>query len=221
MIIHNDIEQGSGLWHQLRLGKVTASNAHRLLTPAKFHTFYLELLSERLTNVCIESYTSDAMQWGIDQEPFALEWYEKKMGCEITTCAFIELENLNAGCSPDALVGKEGMIQVKCPNPKGHIQYIIEGPTNEIITQMQFEMFCYEAKWNDFLSFDPRYPGDLVGYVKRLLRDDALIKKLESLTTRMNTMIDAFLFDRNISIEKVDIVERKLELDKLSRYLGA
>lgn len=202
MIIHN-CEQRSGIWHNLRLGKVTASNAHRLLTKAKFETYFVELLAETVTRHLTEHFVSESMQWGIDHEEEAAEWYIDKTGLDARLCGFIEVEGLIAGCSPDLVIGDKGMAQIKCPTPKTHIGYIMSGPSSEIMAQMQFEMFCYQAEWNDFVSYDPRWPEHYKGYIQRLERNDAEIKVLEFKTREMQTLINEYLFDNSLEPRKV------------------
>lgn len=214
MIIHN-CEQRSGVWHALRSGKVTASNAHRLLTKAKFQAYFYELVHETITGELTEHYLSAAMQWGIDQEPFAMEWYAENVTQDVYTVGFIEVEGLIAGCSPDLLVGHDGLVQIKCPQ-KNHVAHIIEGPDKDYITQMQFEMFVTGRQWNDFLSYEPRWPENVRGHVIRIERDEEIIQELEAKTREMESLIDAFMIERNIVLRKMEI--EKQEIDK-SLYL--
>jgi len=201
MIIHN-VGQRSADWFKLRLGKVTGSNAHKLTAPARFKTYYTELLAETITRHVTEGHISDAMQWGIDNEPFAAEWYQEQTQFDVAICGFVEVEGMSAGCSPDLVIGEKGMCQIKCPSPKNHIDYIMNGPDREIQCQMQWEMFCYNAEWNDFVSFDPRWPDALKGTIHRIKRDDAMIAELVKKAKEMETMIQEFCFDHGIKIER-------------------
>lgn len=197
MIIHN-CEQRSGIWFNLRLGKITGSNAHKLTTPTKFGTYYCELLAETITRTVTEGHINDAMQWGIDNEPFAAEWYCEKTGLDASVCGFIEHDTLMAGCSPDLLVGDKGMAQIKCPNSKNHLDYTFNGPDKEIMYQMQWEMFVAEREWNDFISYDPRFKGELVGTIQRMERDDKVIATLVEKAKQMQDKVEMFLFDNDI-----------------------
>jgi len=198
MIIHN-VGQRSAEWFKLRLGKVTGSNAHKLTTKAKFETYYCELLAETITRSIKEGHLTDAMQWGIDNEPFAAEWYMEHTQQDVEVCGFIEHETLLAGCSPDLLVGDVGMAQIKCPDSKNHLNYRFNGPDKEIIYQMQWEMFIAQREWNDFVSYDPRFKGGLVGHVQRIYRDEIMIEKLVDAAKEMQSRIEMFLFDNGIS----------------------
>ena len=219
MIIHN-VGQRSSEWFKLRLGKITGSNAHKLLTKTKFKTYYYQLLAETITRVITEGHLSDAMQWGIDNEPFAAEWYEEQTGYDVSVCGFIEDENNIFGCSPDLLVGDIGMAQIKCPGSKTHLEYKINGPDDEAIYQMQWEMFVAERQWNDFISYDPRFKGKLVGHIKRIERDDSIIKKLETAAKDMQEQIQMFLFDNDIQVSRyVPIKPPEFNEADLAMYL--
>lgn len=230
MIIHN-CDQRSEMWYKLRTGKVTASNAHRLLTAEKMKTYALDLIAEQVTGELVEHYVSAEMQWGIDQEPFAMEWYQNHTGVEVETCGFIELEDIFAGCSPDLLVGSEGMVQIKCPKSSTHAKYFQNGPSSEIYAQMQFEMWIYGAKWNHFVSFDPRWPLKMQGKIHEVTRDDAFINKLRQKTIEILDNVNTFLFENDLQRKKISFTTaneiskaRELDLEKFtenaSRYIG-
>jgi putative phage-type endonuclease len=223
MIIHN-CEQRSGIWFNLRLGKITASNVHKLTTKAKFESYYYELLAETITRTVTEGYINDAMQWGIDNEPFAAEWYCDKTGLDASICGFIEDETSIAGCSPDLLVDPNGMAQIKCPNSKTHLYYRDYGPDKTIIYQMQWEMFVAQREWNDFISYDPRCKG-LEGHIHRIERNEKIITELKEYAKTMQDRIEMFLFDNDIIRQRYvpPIIAPELtaqDLDRIS-YLRA
>lgn len=224
MIIHN-CEQRSPEWYALRCGKITASNAHRLLTPAKAKTYMLELIAEQVTGVSTFGGVSEAMQWGIDQEPFAMEWYQEKTGFDVEVVGFVESEKLLIGCSPDLVVGAEGMAQIKCPTPKNHLDYFINGEDKEIYAQMQFEMLVYGAKWNDFVTFDPRWPDSMKGKIKRIMRDEIFVAELETKAREMLENVNLFMFENGLTRREMPSLEisvpsSAMVLDGLGSYLS-
>jgi len=200
MIIHQ-VGQRSADWFKLRLGKITGSNAHKLMTKAKFDSYYYELLAETITRTVTEGHINDAMQWGIDHEEEAAEWYMNQTKYDIEVCGFIEHDEHIFGCSPDLLVGDSGMAQIKCPNSKNHLYYRDHGPDKEIIYQMQWEMYVSERHWNDFISYDPRVKG-LEGHIQRIMRDDKIIGELLTKANEMQDKIEMFLFDNGIKVER-------------------
>ena len=179
-------EQGTDAWHQMRLGKVTASRMADVLSKgksgesasrAKYRT---ELVVQRLTGLPSESFTNAAMEWGTQTEPQARVAYEIATSNFVEQVAFIDHPTIKwFGCSPDGLVGN-GLIEIKCPNSSTHIDYLMDGkPPSKYIPQMQCQMAVTGSRWCDFVSFDPRLPDDLQLFVVRLDRDDEYIKEME------------------------------------------
>jgi putative phage-type endonuclease len=180
------VEQGTDAWHQLRLGKVTASRMADVLSKGKSgesasRTKYrTELVVQRLTGLPSESFTNAAMEWGTQTEPQARIAYEIATGNFVEEVAFIDHPTIKwFGCSPDGLVGN-GLIEIKCPNSSTHIDYLMDDkPPAKYIPQMQCQMAVTGSRWADFVSFDPRLPDDLQLFVVRLERDDEYIKAME------------------------------------------
>jgi putative phage-type endonuclease len=178
------IEQGSEAWMQLRSGKVTASKVSDVMsaiTTAGYRNYLADLVVERLTGNKTESFTNAAMQWGVDQEPLARAEYEVKTGNFVDQIAFVDHPTIvNFGCSPDGLVGDDGLIEIKCPNTATHIDYVMQDkvPT-KYIPQIQCQLAVTGRKWCDFVSFDPRLPDGLQMLIVRVDRDDEYIEKLQ------------------------------------------
>ena len=180
-----EIIQGTEEWKMLRLGKVTASRVKDIIATTKtgYSTsrdkYMTQLLLERLTNTVAESYTNDAMNWGVEQEPFARAAYEAKMGVLVDQIAFVNHPTIEmAGASPDGLVG-EGLVELKAPMSHTHLESILGGVDDQYKAQVQWQMACTGAKWTDLCSFDPRFPAELQLVIKRFERDDAFIATLE------------------------------------------
>ena len=160
------VQQGTPEWHQLRLGKVTASRVADILAKTKTGpsasrgNYLIELALQRVTKTIEESYTNAAMEWGTQTEPQARVAYEVKTGNFVDQVAFVDHPTIAGfGCSPDGLVGDSGLIEIKCPNSATHWSYIkANEPPNKYFIQMQAQMAVTGAKWCDFVSFDPRMP---------------------------------------------------------------
>ena len=172
----------------LRAGKVTASRVADVLSKVKSgesagrKNLKMDLVAERLTGKPTDSFTNSAMQWGTEQEPFARIAYEAYKGIFVEQIPFVDHPTIEwFGCSPDGLVGEDGLIEIKCPSTTTHIEYLQEGkPPSKYIPQMMAQMACTGRKWCDFASFDPRMPEELQLFVVRLNRDDAYIQEMEA-----------------------------------------
>jgi putative phage-type endonuclease len=195
------MEQKSEEWFAARLGKVTASKVSAVLAKKDSATrsdYLTDLVLERLTNKQQEFYQNDAMQWGTDTEPQARMAYEAFKGVLVDEMGFIDHPSIQYfGCSPDGLVDKDGLVEIKCPNSKTHLSTLLNGkiPT-KYIPQVQTQMAVMNRQWCDFVSFDPRLPEDLQLFVVRVNRDDEYIAKLEE-------EVVAFLDEVNETVTKL------------------
>lgn len=175
-------------WFRVRAGKVTASRIADVLAriksgaPAATRTAYMaQLAAERLTGTATESYTSPAMQWGIDNEAAAVARYEAENMVTVTAVDFVLHPTISfAGASPDGLVGDDGLCEIKCPHTHTHIATMLSGKIDSKYTkQMQWQMACTGRSWCDYVSFDPRLPLPLDYWCKRVERDDAVIADMQ------------------------------------------
>lgn len=184
----DEIIQGTDEWKQQRLGKVTASRVADVIAKTKSGysasraNYMAQLIAERLTGVVAESYTNAAMQHGTETEPEARCAYEFYQGTPVEQIAFVPHHKIDqAGCSPDGLVGQDGLVEIKCPNTATHLETLLgQAIPGKYEAQMQFQMACTGRKWCDFVSYDPRMPEHMRLFVKRLPRDDKKIAEIES-----------------------------------------
>jgi putative phage-type endonuclease len=181
------IEQGTPEWHQLRSGKVTASRVADILAQtrtgpsASRQNYLIELALQRSTGTIEPSYTNAAMEWGTQTEPQARVAYEVETGNFVDQVAFIDHPTIAwFGCSPDGLIGDDGLIEIKCPNSATHWEYFkAKKPPQKYVTQMQTQLCVTGRKWCDFVSFDPRMPSRSQLLIVRVERDEAFIAEIE------------------------------------------
>jgi len=202
------MQQGTDEWFAARLGKVTASRAADVMTKkgsAARANLSAQLVLERLTNTKGESFSSTAMQWGVDQEPFARAAYEARSGVWVDTVGFVQHPTIErAGASPDGLVGHDGLVEIKCPNTATMIDTLLTGKVpGNYATQMQMQMACTGRAWCDYAVFDSRMPVKAQLFVKRVQRDQKYIDDL-------NKEIIAFLAEVEISYQfLINYIESK------------
>jgi predicted phage-related endonuclease len=121
------------------------------------------------------------MVWGREQEPKARIAYEFFRDVGVAQVGFVDHPKIKgAGCSPDGLVGDDGLVEIKAPNSSTHLETLLGGTVpNKYLLQMQFQMACTGRKWADFVSYDPRFPQSMQMFVQRVERDDKLIADTE------------------------------------------
>lgn len=161
------IKQGTDEWHNARLGKVTASKLSAVMAKTKSGysatrtNYMMELICQKLSGQREESYTNAAMQRGNDLEPIARGAYEADKGVFVDEVGLIiHPAEIDFAASPDGLVGKDGLVEIKCPNTATHVEFLKNGkPKREYILQMHGQMLCTGRRWCDFVSYDDRLQG--------------------------------------------------------------
>jgi putative phage-type endonuclease len=193
-------EQRTEDWFAARLGKVTASSLHKVLAKTKTGygadrgNYMTQLVLERVTGSKAESYTNAAMQWGIDQEPFARAAYEAKTGVMVEEVGFMPHPTIDAsGASPDGLVGTDGMVEIKCPDSKTALEcWLSDKPVEaKYFAQMQWQMRCANRAWCDYVVFDPRMPAKAQLFITRVQRDDKWLADTETEVIKFLAEVDA------------------------------
>lgn len=180
------IEQGTDEWFDIRLGKATASRFKDILSTIKSgesaarRNYRAELVVERLTGKPLDRFKTSAMEWGTDTEDLARMTYMLTTGNKVEETGFWEHPALEAGASPDGLVGEDGLLEIKCKNLANHIETLRNGKMpKEHEAQVQGQMLMTNRKWCDFVSFAPELFENAQIMIVRIYRDDSYIKELE------------------------------------------
>ena len=191
MIILND-EQGSEAWLRSRIGKISASRGDSILTPtgkpsAQADKYINELIAQRLSGDLPETYTNVHMERGNELEPSARALYELVNDCTVDLAGFCLHPDLPAGFSPDGFVSTGGGLEIKCPAPHTHVEYLRKGkaPT-KYLPQMQMALWISGREWWDFMSYHPKMEPLIV----RVERDEEYIEKLQQEVTKAAKLID-------------------------------
>jgi len=196
MKIHNLVTQGSLEWLQLRLAKVTASEADQLVTPlwkvktgAAPQTLLYRKLAEKATgSPCEDAFESFAMAEGKLLEPEAIAYLELMEGVKVDRVGFVETDDGRAGCSPDGLIGDNNGLELKCPRPQKHIEYLMAGVLpSEYAAQVHWSMMvCERPRWT-FLSYARGFPPLIV----KVPRDPAAQASMAVALATFNAAFDA------------------------------
>lgn len=186
VVIHN-VEQRSEEWHALRKAyPLTASNAQAIGTNGKgLETLVWERMSKRYSSGIDEEYTNEHMERGVELEEQARSLYELETGRTAQTVGFITNESVSnvAGASPDSLVDKDGLLEIKCPNDTKFFRMIVEGIAvdPQYAWQCQMQMLITGRKWVDLCLYNPNFQQSFL--VDRIKPDKemqtALVKGLE------------------------------------------
>lgn len=177
-----DFPQRSDEWRAARVGRLTGSRAPHMMAKiqkgeaAARRNLRIGMGLERITNKPYERYfTTRVVQQGVDTEPLAVGTYEARTGNIVKRTGFLSCGPIMAGCSLDGHINNfEGILETKCPESATHYEYL---KTRQIPTDYRWQcihnMWISNAKWCDFVSFDPSFPEDLRYLCVRIERSDA------------------------------------------------
>ena len=151
-----------GEWMNKRAGSFTSSQIGCLFTEPRSKadkeagnlsetakTYIMQKVSELLTGTIRNTFKTPEMQWGLDQEPYAIELLKENYTDLVYYGAenpkFFEYSEFSGG-SPDA-VSHNIVFEIKCPNPATHIEYLLcendlKGYNKDYWYQLQMNMAC-------------------------------------------------------------------------------
>lgn len=199
--------QGSSQWFDLRKGIPTASNFSSVMAggEGKMRASYMKLLAaEQRSDRPIETYKNNDMQRGNDMEAEARGQYAMLSGLttrnfehsligdkELALVGFIR--NGGKGCSPDALVGTKGMLEIKTQRGDLIIDTLFNDRVPpEHMAQCQGNLWVAEREWIDLVIYWPGMPM----FSKRIYRDDAYI-------ARLKVAVEVFIEDLDAMVTKL------------------
>lgn len=174
------------------------------------------LVAERITNaVDPDAQLGGRDIWrGIDSEDPAREKYAEHYQVDVTQCGFIVLEDdgLRLGYSPDGLVGDDGLIEIKSPRQRGHVETVNGGEVPAFhMPQIQAGLLVSGRAWCDFISFN----GGMHLWVKRVLPDPAWFKAITAAVTEFETTIEQMVTTYRAGVEGFPMTERLPETTEM------
>ena len=202
-----EVMQGTEEWFRARLGIPTASRFADVMATIKTgeaaarRNYRAQLVVERLTGRRTEMFVSQAMKDGTEREPFARIEIEARLGRIISQPGFVKHDVIEAGASPDGMIDASIGVEIKCPIPATHFDYMsLPGGAcpPDYRWQVQGAMWITGASTWVFASFNPEFPEGSRLLLRWVKRNDADIKALEDGASQfIKELDDAERFVRN------------------------
>ena len=179
--IFEEIEQNTDAWRKLRAGLPTASEFSDVIAkkgprgglPKGRQKLMWRLAGEIITGEPEDTYSNPDMARGHAREDEARDLYAFLKDAEPKRVAFIR--NGNCGCSPDSLIGGDGLLEIKDAKPSVQIERLIHGALPpEHKAQVQGQLMVSGRQWVDFMS----HCRDLPPLIIRVERDEPYIAAL-------------------------------------------
>lgn len=177
-------QQNSLEWLTARAGLVTASEIDALVSPTfeirkglGVQTYLAQKVAEKWLQGPIPGHMDLTMEIGHILENEAIPAYEFEHSLKIERVGLITDDFNRYGCSPDGLIGEHGGIEIKCPEPKAHVKYLLENKLpNDYATQVHFSLFVTGRKWWKFMSYRRGFPTFLL----TIERDEKLMQVFQA-----------------------------------------
>jgi len=186
-------EQGSEDWFRARAGIPTASEFSTIMASGRGggesktrKTYMLKLAGEILTGEPMERFNNPFLDRGHAMEAEARDLYAFMADVDPEQVGFVL--SGRKGCSPDALVGSAGLLEIKTKAPHLHIECLMRGefpPDHK--AQCQGQLWVAEREWVDLAAYWPGLP--LLTY--RAVRDEPYIHGLSEAVDAFNAELDA------------------------------
>jgi len=137
VLTKEECPQGSEIWQQKRIGRITASQFKRILTPggklsAQADEYAVELIAQCFVPTWAKWEGNAYTDRGQEMEPEARQAYVDLTGNKIIEVGFITRDDQVVGASPDCLVVDDAGkflrgVEIKNPAPHTHIAWKAAG----------------------------------------------------------------------------------------------
>jgi hypothetical protein len=176
-------------WLKLRIGIPTASEFDKIITPTgkastQWEAYAHKILAEEIVGHAIQGFVKTAaMEEGNARELESIQFYEFQKDVTTEPIGFITDDARTMGCSPDRLVGAEGLLEAKNPLAHTHIGYLLNANVDkEYWPQCQGGLMLAERAWIDIMSHFPEIPHLIV----RVERDETYIALMRQMLADFN-----------------------------------
>jgi hypothetical protein len=198
MVRLHDIEPRSPDWHVKRAPLVGGSDASAVTAKPRGKVeavgrrdLRIHIVLSRLGGHPRQStFTTPAMQLGIDTEDQARAVYEMTTRLMVETPGYITSDALpGLGYSPDGCIGEVGLLEIKCPKDHTHwhtLSLAEENKDAQVTSPLLMVPKAYHSQllhallvssdrdWIDFVSYSAAFPESLQLYVSRVHRSEVV-----------------------------------------------
>lgn len=191
-----ECEQNSDDWYAARSGIVTASDFATVLASGRGgkpsvtrKRLMATKAAELITGVVTPTWQgNEHTERGHILEQEIRDLYEATSDAPVVQVGFMRRGRI--GCSPDALVGDEGMFEAKSCLP--HIQIErLEAATlpSEHVAQVQGQMLVSGRAWVDYRSYSPGLPQLRLRVFRDLAYQSNLLQELRQFNRELDALV--------------------------------
>lgn len=210
-------------WRKARLGMITGSEFGKLVVRSKDKKGYVLSKGETATKLIYRiawerllstgnisnglgrlNFSSQSVEHGHEYEAEAIQKYIEKTGNDVDYHQEFITHGKYIGGTPDGYIGKDGLIEIKCPWDGGnHIRGILTGEiyNQEYIYQVQGYLWLTKRKWCDFVTYDPDLSEPYQLNIIRVYRDEDIISGIISVLSEVKKKVQSIVRSRKFKIK--------------------
>lgn len=221
--IIRDIEQGTDQWFECKMGVLSASRIKTLFVFPKNGDkwgagalTYLNQMADEFVTRERREVKAKPLAWGHYYETEARILYEEITGYKVEQVGFIQMFDL-IGCSPDGLIGDDGVLEIKCPSKEEvFYKYANDVKLHRIpkvhIPQCFHNVVGSQREWCDFATYNPRLVGYsrikiVRGYVDEMIPSfttpDTFFNRIAEARDKLKELIEERLHSKKLAEEKL------------------
>jgi hypothetical protein len=164
-----------------------------LITPrtrkpsSQANAYLAELVAEWSLGEPLDDRSTGFMERGTAMEHEAAAWYAFETDTEPASVGLCLRDDGRVGCSPDRLVGDDGLLEIKVPSAAIHAGYLLNGGLEEAYRpQVQGALWICERSWVHLVAYNPRLPAVLL----KVERDEEFIESLAEIVDGFVVRLD-------------------------------
>lgn len=210
-------------WRKARLGMITGSQFGKLVVRSKDQKGYVLSKGETATKLIYRiawerllstgnisnglgrlNFSSPSVEHGHEYEAEAIKKYVEMTGNVVDYHQEFITHGKYIGGTPDGYIGKDGLIEIKCPWDGGnHIRGILTGEiyNQEYIYQVQGYLWLTKRKWCDFVTYDPDLSEPYQLNIIRVYRDEDIISGIVSVLSEVKKKVQSIVKSRKFKIK--------------------
>ncbi|MDR1457219.1 MAG: YqaJ viral recombinase family protein [Puniceicoccales bacterium] len=182
--VHVRLKQRTDEWFAVRRGKITGTDFDKIApVGSRAVQIFFDKATSRFSPENYdpsEPFVTTNMRRGIELEGTARSMYECQYDLQVLEVGFVDylLDNEFTGwcgCSPDGLVGRDGIIEIKCPTEENFLVHKWRLPL-KYMRQAMFNTWATDRRWCDFILYSSS--GKL--HVQRLHLNEEWRTKIET-----------------------------------------
>lgn len=150
---------------------------------------------ETLTGQAKGEVYAYALVYGKENEPAAIEHFERITGLEVERTGF-QVYTDHAGGSPDGLIGEDEGLEIKCPSSDEQIDYLMLTDHHDLKNNypqyywqcVSLLLFTGRKRWH-FCTFDPRIKEEKLQMTHLIIEAEKVAEDMDAVITAISAAV--------------------------------